>query len=192
MTDAEYILGIKNNDNSKISAFVSAYSSRVYNVAISITQNKEDAEEVSQDVFVKIMKSISKFDEKSSLSTWVYRIATNTALDYLRKKKSRSWLSFSQIWSSEEEDSPSKEFAVDFVHPGVQLEQQENAKILFSLLEKLPERQKAAFVLNKLEDLSYKEIAQTLEITETTVDSLLSRAKANLKNLLKGKNILQL
>ena len=58
MTDAEYIIGIKNNDNSKISAFVSAYSSRVYNVAISITQNKEDAEEVSQDVFVKIMKSI--------------------------------------------------------------------------------------------------------------------------------------
>lgn len=160
------------------------YSPKVYNTSLGILQNKEDAEEVTQDVFMKVINSIGSFDGSSSLGTWIYRIAVNKSLDYLRAKKRKSpWSVFVNFFDDGQEVIHS---VTDFVHPGVQLEQKENAIMLFRAIDKLPERQKAAFILHKLEDLSYQEIAYTLEITPSAVDSLLSRAKANLKQHLKS------
>ena len=182
--DQEFITGLKNNDAKIYSDFVKSFSSKIYNTALGILQSKEDAEEVAQDVFIKIFQSIEQFDAKSSLSTWVYRITTNKALDALRNKKRKSpWSVFVNFFG----DSGELEHtAVDFVHPGVLLEQQENAKILFKAIEKLPDRQKAVFVLHKVEELSYQEIADTLELSLSAVDSLMSRARANLKEHLKS------
>lgn len=182
--DSNYIGGIISNDSKTCTAFVKQYSSKVYNTCLGILQNKEDAEEVTQDVFLKVIDAIHTFDGSSSLSTWIYRIAVNKSLDFLRSKKRKSyWSKFVNFFDDGQEISHN---VSDFVHPGVQLEQKENAALLFKAIEKLPERQKVAFILHKLEDLSYQEIADTMEISPSAVDSLLSRAKTNLKQQLKS------
>lgn len=185
-SDTVYIEGFKNTDAKIYNDFVKHFSPKVYNTALGILQNKEDAEEVAQDVFIKIFASIESFDGNSSLNTWVYRVTTNKALDALRSRKRRSaWTVFSNYFSDGGEREHS---AVDFVHPGVLLEQQENASLLFKAIDKLPERQKAVFILHKLEDQSYQEIAQILELSISAVDSLMSRARTNLKTILKSEH----
>lgn len=181
-SDSTFITGLKSQDSKAYSDFVKSYSSKVYNTSLGILQNKEDAEEVAQDVFIKIFQSIQQFDGKSSLSTWVYRITVNKALDALRSKKRKSpWSVFVNFFGDSGELQHN---AVDFIHPGVIMEQREHASQLFKAIEKLPERQKAVFVLHKVEELSYQEIADTLELSLSAVDSLMSRARTNLKQYL--------
>lgn len=178
-TDVEYIAGLKSNNRQLYAEFVDVFASRIYNVALKILQNKEEAEEVAQDVFIKIFQSVEMFDCSCSLKTWIYRITVNKSLDVLRvRKRKTGWLVLSSFFNQEEEE---KIVAVDFENPGIQLEQKEEAEILLIAIEKLPERQKAVFVLYQFEDMSYKEIASTLEISVSAVDSLMSRAKKQLR-----------
>ena len=178
-TDAEFIAGIKSHDRRLYAEFVGVFASRIYNVALNILQHNEEAEEVSQDVFMKIFQSIDSFDGSCTLKTWMYRITVNKSLDALRsRKRKKSFSFFVNIFNDEGEE---KHTSIDFIHPGIQLEQKEEAEILFSAIEKLPERQKAAFVLYQFEDMSYKEIAAALELSVSAVDSLMSRAKKQLR-----------
>lgn len=154
----------------------------VYNTAIGIVQNAEDAEDVAQEVFVQVYQSVHSFKGESKFSTWLYRIAITKSLDHERKKKrkKRSGILRSIFGGGEEEliEVP------DFHHPGVQAENKERANVLFKAISKLPENQRVAFTLNKLEGLSYQEISEVMGNTVSSVESLLHRAKNNLKNLL--------
>jgi RNA polymerase sigma-70 factor (ECF subfamily) len=143
-------------------------------------QNREDAEDVTQEIFITIHININEFREESSLSTWIYRIALNKCLEFIRKKdrKKRSGI-FKWIFSSDGERAI--ENHSDFMHPGIQLENQERAKVLFKAIELLPEQQKTAYILHKLEQVSYNEIASIMEVSLSSVESLLFRAKQNLK-----------
>ena len=180
ISDLEYINGLQQENPKVYASFVKKYTPRIYNTSLGILQDRQEAEEVAQDVFIKIFQSIHRFDKKSSLNTWVYRITVNKALDALRSRKRKSFfLTFMG-------DQLNEQNAVNFVHPGILLEQQENAMVLFKSLNRLPERQKVVFILHKLEDLSYAEIAETLQLSTAAVDSLMSRAKANLKEILKS------
>lgn len=181
-TDAEFIAGLKSNNRKLYAEFVGVFASRIYNVAFHILQRKEEAEEVAQDVFMKVFQSIDLFDGSCSLKTWVYRITVNKSLDALRnRKRKNSWSVFVNLFNEEGEE---KHVAVEMAHPGVQLEQKEEAGILFAAIDQLPERQKSVFVLYQFEDMSYKEIASTLEISVSAVDSLMSRAKKQLREYL--------
>jgi RNA polymerase sigma factor (sigma-70 family) len=178
-TDAEYIAELKSNDRKAYAEFVGVFASRIYNVALNILQRREEAEEVAQDVFIKVFQSINSFDSSCSLKTWIYRITVNKSLDMLRQRKRKTpWTVFVNLFG---EDGEAKEVAVDSVHPGIQMEQKEEAEILLAAIDKLPERQKAVFVLYQFEDMSYKEIASTLETSVSAVDSLMSRAKKQLR-----------
>ena len=154
----------------------------VYNTALGILQNAEDAEDVTQEVFIRVFESISSFKGESKFSTWVYRITVSKAMDHIRKKKRKKRFAFIQsLYGKNDEpviDPP------DFFHPGVSLENKENAAVLFKALEKLTPNQKTAFVLNKVEGLSYLEIGEVMKITDSAVDALLHRAKTNLKKIL--------
>lgn len=158
------------------------YKNKVFNTVISYLQNREDAEEVVQDVFVEIHRSIDSFEGKSSLSTWIYRISINKSLDFIKKKNTKKRFAFiSSLFNTEGElrhDSP------DFYHPGVALEQKENAATLFKAIESLPENQKSAFILSKVEGLSYAEISEVMQVSIPSVESLLFRAKQNLQQKL--------
>ena len=163
---------------------------RVYNTVLSLLQNAADAEDVTQEVFVKVFEEFEQFRGEAQLQTWIYRIAVNKSLDFLRaqKAKKRSGI-LVRLFGDDKNDSALD--IPDFVHPGVVLERKEQSKILFKAIDQLPEAQKSVFVLAKLEGLSYLEIAQVLNTTVPSVESLLFRARTNLKKQLinfDGKN----
>lgn len=154
----------------------------VYNTAIGFLQNDQDAEDTAQEVFIQVFESITSFKEESKFSTWIYRITVTKSLDHLRKKKRKKRFAFIQSLYGKNEDTMID--PPDFFHPGVKMENKENAAVLFKAMQKLPANQKTAFVLNKIENLSYLEISDVMKLSVSAVDALLQRAKKNLKKSL--------
>lgn len=180
LEEKEIISRLKKNDEKAFQILVDLFSKKVYNSCIGMLQNTEDAEDVSQEIFITIHTNIHLFKEESSLSTWIYRISINKCLEFIRKKnrKKRSGI-FKSIFSSDGEKAI--ENHSDFSHPGIQLENQERAKILFEAIDKLSEQQRTAYILHKIDQVSYNEIAEIMELSLSAVESLLFRAKQNLK-----------
>jgi RNA polymerase sigma-70 factor (ECF subfamily) len=156
----------------------------VYNLALSFLQNTEDAEDLTQEVFIEVYNSFYKFNGNSTISTWIYRITVNKALDFIRKKKRKKRFSIvNRLFATEELDVESNQI-VHFDHPGVLMEQKENARLVFKLIDELKENQKTAFILFHLEDLSQKQIAEIMGISTKAVELLVRRAKLKLKEKL--------
>lgn len=188
MNERELIALLKKKDRAAFKSVVETWQDMVYNTAISFLQNAEDAEDTAQEVFMQVFESIDSFKEESKFSTWIYRITVSKSLDHLRKKKRKKRFAFIQsLYGKNAElmiESP------DFFHPGVKIENKENATVLFKAVDQLPENQKIAFLLNKVENLSYLEISEIMKSTESAVDSLLQRAKNNLKKSLRDYYLL--
>lgn len=178
LNDQKLINLIALGDANAFKDLYNQYADKVYNTALSYAKNVPDAEEITQDVFVKIHNNASKFKGKSSLSTWIYRIAINTSLDAIKKKKNHFSL------STENTLEP-----VDFDHPGIALENQDDAKILFSVIDTLPDTQKTAFILSFVEELPRQEVADIMNTSLKSVESLLQRAKSTLRKKLDKMNI---
>ncbi len=155
----------------------------MFNTAISMVQDHGMAEDIAQEVFVTVYKSILSFNEKSSISTWIYRITVNKCLDHLRaaNRKKKTGL-FSQLFNKDTGIPLVQE--PDFIHPGIVLERREQAKYLFAAIETLPDTQKTVFVLAHIEELSQKDISEIMNLSVKAVESLLQRAKANLRKKL--------
>jgi RNA polymerase sigma factor (sigma-70 family) len=165
------------NDRDAFKELYYTFSSKVYNTLIGILQNTEDAEDITQEVFVQIFRSIGNFKQDSTLSTWIYRISINKAFEFLRsKKRKKRFAIVKSIFEKEEVEEP-----VDFLHPGIITENKERGRILFKAIDKLSEKQKTAFILSKVENLSHKEICEVMELSLSSVESLIFRAKDNLK-----------
>ena len=182
MNELELIQGLRNGNEAAFKYLVDTYQDRVFNTAIGVVQNAEDAEDVAQEVFIQVFRSINQFKGESKLSTWLYRIATTRALDLLRSRKSKKRFGFMQRLFGDDNE-PIHELP-NFNHPGVVLEKKENAAKLFKAIAQLPENQKAAFTLHKLEDLSYLEISEVMHTSIPAVESLMHRAKQNLRKIL--------
>lgn len=182
MSETEFIHLLKNRNEQAFQQLIVEQRGRVFNTCLNFLQSREDAEDVCQDVFVEVLQSISKFKGESQLSTWIYRITVTKSLEFLRKKSRKKRFGFLQ--SLTEHSDFELNLSGNFDHPGIQLENKELSKILFAAIEKLPERQKVAFLLNKTENLSYSEIAEVLEISVSSVESLLFRAKQGLQKIL--------
>lgn len=154
------------------------YKDLVYNLALQYLQNTADAEEIAQDVFLSVHQNLSSFEGKSSLKTWIYRITINKSLDFI-KAKSRTKRSF--FFNSKRLDDPDTHITVsNFDHPGVLLEQKEAMKNIFDCINDLPERQKTALILMKIENKTQQEAADIMESTVKSIESLYQRAKKNL------------
>ncbi|WP_395633916.1 RNA polymerase sigma factor [Flavobacterium sp.] len=156
----------------------------VYNMALHYLQNIEDAEEVTQDVFVKVYHSLAHFQQKSSYKTWIYRITINQCLDFTKKKNSRKRL---YLFGSKSENEREYLNTATFEHPGILMENQETAAQLFAVINTLTENQKTAFLLSKLDGLSNPEIAEIMEMSISAVESLIFRAKGSLQEKLSKK-----
>lgn len=155
------------------------YKNMVYNLSLHYVQNIEDAQEITQDVFVSINQSLEKFNRKSSIKTWIYRITINKSLDYIKsgERKKRSGFLNTMFFGFKSElkfDIPI------FNHPGVLLEQKEATKRIFNYINQLPDNQKTALILNKIEHKSQIEISEIMNISTKAVESLIGRAKINL------------
>jgi RNA polymerase sigma factor (sigma-70 family) len=182
LNELELIQGLRNGDETAFKYLVDTYQDRIFNTAIGIVQNAGDAEDVAQEVFIQVFHSIHHFKGESKLSTWLYRIATTRALDLLRSRKSKKRFGFMQRLFGDDNE-PVYELP-DFNHPGIALEKKEDAARLFKAISKLPENQKTAFTLHKLEDLSYKEVSEVMQTSVAAVESLMHRAKQNLRKIL--------
>lgn len=183
---SEHYLLIKELSNGNAKALEKLFlllKNGVFNVALSYTRNREDAEEITQDVFVEIYHSASTFKGDSSVKTWVYRIAINKSLDFIRYKnrKKRFALLTSLL---RKETGEVKYHQPDFDHPGISLEKKEKAQYLFAAIDKLPQNQQTAFILLKLEGMSQREAAETMQVNEKALESLYQRAKQNLRKAL--------
>lgn len=159
------------------------YKGKVYNTAAGFLTNESDAEDITQEVFIQVFKSIKHFKENSKLSTWIYRITVTKCLDLLRKKKTKKRFAFFvDLFENDEKDK--EEVFVNYEHPGVQTDKLELSKILFKEIDKLPDNQRISFVLNKVEKLGYQEISEVMGISVPAVESLIFRAKSGLKKRL--------
>lgn len=183
MNESELIALLKKKDREAFKEIVETWQDMVFNTAIGFLQNAEDAEDAAQEVFVQVFESVASFKEESKISTWIYRITVSKCLDQLRRNKRKKRFAFIQSLYGKNDilriDPP------DFFHPGVKAENKDNAAVLFKAIDKLPVNQKTAFVLNRIENLSYREISDIMNSSESAVDSLLQRAKKNLQSHLK-------
>jgi RNA polymerase sigma-70 factor (ECF subfamily) len=182
-SEAELIKKLQCGDQQSFADVVDVYQYMVYNTVISIVQNELDAEDITQEVFVQVYQSIGTFKGEAKFSTWLYRIAIAKALDSEKKKKRKKRFAFvHNLFGDHGEEAYSPK---EFNHPGVLLENKEKAAVLFKALKQIPEKQQIAFALNKIEGLSNEEIAVIMNTTFYAVESLLARAKSNLKKVLK-------
>jgi RNA polymerase sigma factor (sigma-70 family) len=190
MNEWTLIEQLKQGDEAAFKTIVETWQNMVYNTAIGIVQNAEDAEDITQEVFVQVYQSVSSCKGDAKFSTWLYRIAITKSLDHERRKKRKKRFAFVKSLFGEEGgeviDPP------DFNHPGVVLDKKEDAATFFSVINKLPENQRIAFTLHKLEGLSYQEVSEVMKTTLSSVESLMHRAKNNLRKNLeehyKGKD----
>ncbi len=154
----------------------------VYNTALGIVQNEMDAEDITQEVFIKVHEKIQQYRGDAELGTWIYRITVTTAFDFLKQQKTQKRGGFfKRVFSGF-----GQEDVAHFDHPGVALDKKEDARVLFMAIKKLPPNQRAAFVLHRLEGLSNKELAEVLNITTAAAEALQIRAKHNLRITLKA------
>lgn len=148
--------------------------------------NTHDAEDLTQEVFLEIYHSVGHFKSNAKLSTWLYRIAVNKCLEELRRRKQQKRAAFFKGLlglGSEEVEAQAKHFN----HPGYEAEEQEKAATLYETIDRLAENQKIAFTLTQIDGHSYAETAEIMGMTMSSIESLVFRAKANLKKRLKHK-----
>ncbi|MCA9734883.1 MAG: RNA polymerase sigma factor [Deferribacteres bacterium] len=174
---------LRNGDEQAFKQVFDQNQKHVINICYRFVGQKEIAEDLTQDVFVEVFRSIDRFRGNSKLSTWIYRIATTRSIDYLRAQKSKKRFAF--LTSIEDSEICDKKLpdSVD-INPDKNAQNEEIKKILHKALKTLPENQRIAFTLSKYDELSYKEIADILETSLPAVESLIHRAKKNLEKKL--------
>lgn len=172
---------LREGNEEAFNRLVSSYQKQVYRTCLGITHNNSDADDLTQEVFIEVFRSIGKFRDESNISTWLYRIAINKSLNYVRnQKRLRFFQTIGIISSPYIADNETK---IDY--PNESTHNEHLKKILERAIDSLTEKQRTAFVLNKIEELPYKEIAHIMNVSLSTVESLLYRARQNLqKNLM--------
>jgi RNA polymerase sigma-70 factor (ECF subfamily) len=179
MTDGQIIHGILEKKESAFREFVEKYRPNVMRPCHSLVHSLDDAEDLTQETFIEVYHSIGRFRGKAALSTWIYRIAVNKSLNHIRKNKKESLVS--RIGSFFGKDEPGIP-----VTENTALEEKEKMKILYGAVDSLSRNQRIAFTLHKYDELSYKEIAEVMNVSVSSVESLIHRAKRNLQKKLRG------
>lgn len=161
---------------------VQDYQEMIYNVCFRLLGNQQDAEDVAQDVFVRAYEKFELFKGDSQISTWLYRIAVNLSLNLIKRRKRVRWLTLDFDLNNNEALRIPEPKAEE--QPDTELEQTELGKTIQQAIQSLPEKQKTAFVLHKMEGLSHQQIAEILDITVSSVEARIHRAKLSLRNKL--------
>ena len=184
MSEDEIIQKLKEGDEHAFRQLVDNYRQLVVNTCFGLVHNTEDAEDIAQDVFIEVYRSVDKFRADSKISTWLYRIAVNRSLNFIRDNKHRKWAQSVEDVFTLKKGKLSSMTSGKAASPHTEMENSERAKLLHKTIDSLPQNQRVAFTLNKYEDLSYKEIAAIMETSVSSVESLLHRAKKNLQKKL--------
>ena len=180
----ELIKNLRSGNQAAFSLLIDDYQQKVFHTCISFVPNKEDAEDIAQEVFLEVYKSIGKFKGNSKLSTWIYKICTNKCLEFIRKKNAKKRLVFMQRILGNEIPLDKTNFFTEFNHPGILLEHKERSETIYLAINTLPESQKTVFTLAKLDGKTYQEIVEITGKSMSSVESIMFRAKKNLQKKL--------
>jgi len=178
LNERELIDRLKAGDEPAFRLMVEKYRNRVYYSVLNILQDTDEAEDAAQDTFIQVFESIGSFKEASSLSTWIYSIAVRKALEKIRKEKLKKRLYSILPWWMPEENKSNDSV---YLNPGIAAENKERAAILFKAIESLTESQRVAFNLIRVQGMKYNEAGEIMQLSVKAVESLVERAKQNLK-----------
>jgi RNA polymerase sigma-70 factor, ECF subfamily len=178
--DAVLIERIKKGDNGAIKTLVETYQKPIYALCYRFVGNREDAEELSQDVFIRALRHLNEFEPRAKLFTYLYRIAVNLSLNRIRDRKRMAWVSF--LGPGENKMDPVSS------DPGPEeaLIRRESHDEIMNAMNKLPDNQRTSLNL-RLEGLSYAEIAEVTGTTVSAVETRIFRARQSLEKKLTGK-----
>src|SRR5437667_6352121 len=180
------MLRVRDDDATAFGELVDLYQQRLVTIMRHLVGNKEEAEDLAQEVFLRVYRNRKKYRPTAKFSTWLFTIANNLALNALRSRQRKPVVPLDVRDSGPLGPRPAEQLVRDRGgQPGQRLQQQELAAVIQKALEGLNERQRAAVVLNKFEDMNYAEIAEVMNLTTKAVKSLLSRARSNLREALK-------
>jgi len=184
--EKDLLLKARNGDVKAFETIIEDYQKKVFNIALRMIGNHDDASELAQEVFIRIFKSLKNFKGESSLSTWIYRITTNVCLDELRKRKNKNIVSLDE--DVKQDDGEIKRQVEDArPTPDVIAEKNEVLRVVKEAILSLPEDQRTVIILRDIQGFSYDEIAKIMNCPEGTVKSRINRSRQILRDRLKPK-----
>lgn len=184
--DIRLMLRVREDDSSAFAELVELYQHRLVTILNHIVGSLEEAEDLAQEVFLRVYRNRKKYHPRAKFSTWLFTIANNLALNALRNRQRKPSVPLSVRDSGPLGPRPEEQLLHDSsAMPTKKVQQQELVTVIQKALETLNERQRMAVVLNKFEDMNYAEIAEVMGLTVKAVKSLLSRARENLREALK-------
>lgn len=182
MDENKIIEQVLAGDSNAFGALVETYQDRVYNLALRMCGNPDDAFDLSQEAFFRAWRGLSGFQGEAAFSTWLFRLTANVCLDWLRAKKRRPTVSLTAV------DDDGEEVQMEIADPGKSpeeiLEAAEDRAALAKAMNQLPVEYRQILTMRAINDMSYTEIAEALQLREGTVKSRLSRARLALRNFL--------
>jgi RNA polymerase sigma-70 factor (ECF subfamily) len=183
--DIRLMLRVRADEPGAFEELVELYQNRLVAVLHHLLGNPEEAEDLAQEVFLRVYRSRSRYRPRAKFSTWLFTIANNLALNALRTRQRKPVVNLDVHDSGPLGPRPAEQLVRDRNHQPMQhMQQQELAAIIRQALDGLNERQRVAVVLNKFEDMNYAEIAEVMGLSVKAVKSLLSRARMNLRQSL--------
>lgn len=185
--DLEWVRRIQGGDLRAFEELVRAYQDRVYRLAYSLMRNRDDAQDVAQEAFLRVHGSIKRFEGKSAFSTWIYRIVVNLCHDSRRRKNRRQGeFSIDQVSAEREESGEAPMELADEagIDPGRQATEAELEHLVMAAIEELSDPHRTTILLREVENLSYEEIAEATEVSIGTVMSRLHYARKKLQETL--------
>ena len=180
MGEQEIIAGIKQNNNEVFRQLVDKYQQMVLNTCYGFVNDRDDAKDLTQDVFIEFYNSIHSFRGDAKISTWLYRVAVNKSLNFIRKNKRKQLFgNLESMFAGKNEPQSSGSYNTD-----AGMENDERTLALNKALGSLPKNQRIAFTLHKIDGVPYSEIAEIMNVSLSSVESLIHRARTNLKKKL--------
>lgn len=188
MDDRQLIQKVKEGDEIAFRSLFEEYNELVFKTCIGFLHNKEDAEDVTQEVFVELYRSAHTFRSEAKVSTWLYRISVNKSLNFIRDNKKRNLVRSLESISGFHLQKSSSDQSDDLMVAESELLHKQKIDLINKLLGSLPKNQQIAFTLNKYNNLSYKQVAEVMDVSVSSVESLIHRAKKNIqKNIVKQR-----
>jgi len=191
INDAVLIEQYRSGDSAAMEQLVLKYQNRIYNVILKICADPDDAAELTQETFVKVIENLNKFEGRSGFYTWTFRIAVNLTLNYCQRNSRLAFRSL-DAEQQQQDDSQVKQVLKDFLSddsspdPAAEVQSKELYRIAARTLMGLDEAHRAVIVLRDIEGMSYARIAEVLDIELGTVRSRLSRARSKMRDILEA------